>query len=277
MAAAADEPPYLTETPLSDMPIIAATGAAATGAAAPPGAASSGRSGLRREARIDLDALAANLRDAVSVGRTTLDARADAYGYSLRLVAPVARSAGIRRVVVTDDTDAALAALAGYGPDDLLVGRSPTPVGPEPVAPDPWGLESAAARPVLTLVAEVITVKHVGAGAGVSYGYTYRTAAPTTLALVGLGYADGVPRLASNRASVLIEGAQLPVVGRIAMDQFVVDCAGGTPAPGAEVVLFGSADGAPTAGTWADATERPATHLTAGLGRRIRRIATHAG
>ena len=259
-------PPYLTETPLSDTSAIAATGSAAP----------SGRTGLRREARVDLDALAANLGDAVSAGCTTLDARADAYGYSLRLVAPVARSAGIRRVVVTDDTDAASAALAGYGPDDLLVGRSPTPVVPESVAPDPWGLEFAAARPVMTLVAEVIAVKHVGAGAGVSYGYTYRTTAPTTLALVGLGYADGVPRLASNRASVLIEGAELPIVGRIAMDQFVVDCAGGTPTLGAEVVLFGSADGAPTAAAWADATERPATHLTAGLGRRILRIATHA-
>ncbi|WP_375400314.1 alanine racemase [uncultured Amnibacterium sp.] len=222
----------------------------------------------------------------MAAGRTTLDARADAYGHSLRLVAPVARSAGVRRVIVTDDTDAAVTALAGYGPDDLVVGRFPTPVpfdsavadsvAPDSVVGDPWGLGPAAARPVMTLIAEVIAVKHVGTGAGVSYGYTYRTTAPTTLALVGLGYADGVPRLASNRATVLIEGFELPIVGRIAMDQFVVDCAGGTPTLGAEVVLFGSPDGAPTAAAWAAATERPATHLTAGLGRRILRIATHA-
>lgn len=259
------------------MPATIAVSAAATGAGEP-----SGHVGLRRQARVDLDALAANLREAVAAGCTTLDARADAYGHSLRLVAPVARSAGVRRVIVTDDTDAAVAALAGYGPDDLMVGRFPTPlaagsVASDSVATDPWGLESADARPVMTLVAEVIAVKRVGAGAAVSYGYTYRTTAPTTLALVGLGYADGVPRLASNRATVLIEGAELPIAGRIAMDQFVVDCAGGTPIPGAEVVLFGSPDGAPMAAAWAAATERPATHLTAGLGRRILRIATHAG
>lgn len=236
-----------------------------------PGAAA-GTAGLRRQARIDLEALAVNLRSAVEAGRTTLDARADAYGHSVRLTAPVARSAGVGRMLVTDDAHAAIVVAAGFRAEDVVVGRLSAPPEADEVAADPWGLEPGAPRPVMTVVAEVIAVKHAEAGAGVSYGYSYRTPAPTTLALVGLGYADGVPRLASNRATVLLEGARAPIVGRIAMDQFVVDCGGALPRLGADVVLFG-AHGAPTAARWAEQTERAATDLTAGLGQRIARVA----
>src|SRR5690606_28513030 len=111
------------------------------------------------------------------------------------------------------------------------------------------------------------------AGAGVSYGYTYRTGSPTTLALVGLGYADGVPRLASNRARVAIGGAPHPLVGRIAMDQVVVDLGDAAATPGDAVALFGDAPGAPAAADWAGWTGRSALALTAGLAPRIRREA----
>ena len=129
-------------------------------------------------------------------------------------------------------------------------------------------------RPALSLQGEVIAVKHVAAGAGVSYGYTHRTATPTTLALIGLGYADGVPRLASNRAQVLLAGARRPLVGRIAMDQLVVDCGDSAPEVGAAAVLFGDpARGEPSAAEWGVWTERDPLALLAGLGHRITREA----
>ncbi len=78
-------------------------------------------------------------------------------------------------------------------------------------------------RPAMTLRAPVAAVRRVPAGHGVSYGYDYRTQADTTLALVPLGYGDGVPRQASGGGAVRIAGATFPVAGRIAMDQFVVD------------------------------------------------------
>src|SRR5690606_30472969 len=102
----------------------------------------------------------------------------------------------------------------------------------------------------------------------------YRTERATTLGLVGLGYADGIPRLGSNRAELAIDGERYPLVGRIAMDQLVVDLGDAAIATGAEVVVFGDpARGEPTALEWASWTERPALAVTAGLGERIVRSA----
>ncbi len=115
---------------------------------------------------------------------------------------------------------------------------------------------SVSLRPAMSLRARVALTKRVAAGQGVSYGLTYRTRTDTTLALVPLGYADGVPRLASNRAEVLILGQRRRIAGRVAMDQFVIDCGELPVAPGDEVLLFGQGDvGEPTAREWADACE----------------------
>jgi alanine racemase len=164
---------------------------------------------------------------------------------------------------VSDDRDADVARTVGF--TDVRVGRRPD------LAADTsaYGV-SGRGRAVLSLMGEVIAVKQVAAGAGVSYGYTYRTAEATTLALIGLGYADGVPRLASNRAQVLLAGAKRPLVGRIAMDQLVVDCGGAEPEIGDAAVLFGDPErGEPSASEWGAWTERAPLALTAGLGRRI--------
>jgi len=127
-----------------------------------------------------------------------------------------------------------------------------------------------ATEPVMTLTAEVIAVKRVTAGTGVSYGYTYRAPDDTTIALVSIGYADGVPRLGSNTATASITGVAFPVVGRIAMDQLVLDLGPTEAQPGDIATVFGSAAlGAPTAIEWAQRTRRPPLALTAGLGRRI--------
>lgn len=117
-------------------------------------------------------------------------------------------------------------------------------------------VDESPLRPAMTLQARVALVKRVPAGEGVSYGHEWTTPAETTLALVPAGYADGVPRRLNRngRMRVLIGGRLRPVVGRVCMDQFVVDCG-----PDAEVrtgeraVLFGPGDGGgPTAQDWAD-------------------------
>ncbi len=175
---------------------------------------------------------------------------------------------GVVSVLVSDERDAAIARPFFA---EVVVGRLPR--NANAIGAAAYGLDpDAAMRPVLTLVGEVVAVKHVGSDAGVSYGYSYRTSSPTTLALVALGYADGVPRLASNRATVRVGSATHPLVGRVAMDQFVVDCGDDAPELGSEAVLFGDpASGAPSALEWATATEREPLDLTAGLGTRIAR------
>jgi alanine racemase len=109
--------------------------------------------------------------------------------------------------------------------------------------------------PVMTFSAEVLMTKRLAAGQGVSYGHTWHAPRDTTVALVAAGYADGVWRMLSGRLDVSIGGRRFPNVGRVCMDQFVVDLG---PDPGDAVragdtaVLFGTgADGGPTAAEWA--------------------------
>jgi alanine racemase len=126
-------------------------------------------------------------------------------------------------------------------------------------------------RPAMRLSARVVGVKRVPAGTGVSYGYLHRTAASTTLALVPLGYADGVPRAAVD-APVVIGGIRHRVVGRIAMDQFVVDVGDAPVSVGDEAVLWGDpAAGEPGVDEWADAADTIAYELVTRLGRRVHR------
>jgi len=104
-----------------------------------------------------------------------------------------------------------------------------------------------AMTPAMRVSAELINVKRVAAGQGVSYGYRYRTTKPTNLGLVPFGYAEGMPRVSEGH-HVLIAGKTYPVVGRVAMDQFVVDLGDDKPAIGSEAVIFGNAaSGEPTA------------------------------
>jgi len=119
--------------------------------------------------------------------------------------------------------------------------------------------EELGLRPAMTVRTIVSHCKDVPAGQGVSYGLNYRTHGPSTLGLIPLGYADGVPRVATG-GPVRVEGINYPVVGRIAMDQMVIDLgplnvsAGARSLLGSEAVLFGNgADGGPTAEDWARA------------------------
>jgi alanine racemase len=146
-----------------------------------------------------------------------------------------------------------------------LYGISPSP---EIGAPADFGL-----RPVMTLSAAVALVKHVPGGHGVSYGHHYVTPGETTLGLVPVGYADGIPRHASGTGPVLVGGKWRTVAGRVAMDQFVVDLGGDEPAAGTEAVLFGPGGrGEPTAEDWAQAAGTIAYEIVTRIGTRVPRV-----
>jgi alanine racemase len=144
----------------------------------------------------------------------------------------------------------------------------------------PFGDGTTAAdlgvRPAMTLRGSIAAVRRVEPGTGASYGYAWRAPHPTTLALVPLGYADGVPRQASGRAAVAIRGIRHRIVGRIAMDQFLVDVGDVEVAVGDEVVLFGDpATGAPSADDWGDAADTIGYEIVTRIGPRVPR--THVG
>jgi alanine racemase len=127
-------------------------------------------------------------------------------------------------------------------------------------------------RPAMTLHAAVAAVRRVPAGQGVSYGYTYRTDRETTLALVPIGYADGIPRQASGAGPVVIGGGRFTVSGRIAMDQFIVDVGDHPVRVGDEVVLFGDPTlGEPSATAWADAADTINYEIVTRIGPRVPR------
>lgn len=139
----------------------------------------------------------------------------------------------------------------------------------------PFGAASAAElglRPAMTLRGRVAAVRRVPKGTGVSYDYTYRTDRETTLVLVPLGYAEGIPRHASGRGPVSIGGRRYRIAGRVAMDQFVVDVGDAEVEVGDEVVLFGDpATGVPSADDWAQAADTISYEIVTRLGGRLRR------
>jgi alanine racemase len=131
-------------------------------------------------------------------------------------------------------------------------------------------------RPAMTLKARLAQVKRVPPGTGVSYGHRYITAAETTLGLVPLGYADGVPRAAASHALVQARGRRWPITGTVCMDQFVVDFGDEPVTAGDEVVLFGAGDsGEPTAQMWGEALGTISYEIVTGIGARVPR--TYAG
>ena len=126
--------------------------------------------------------------------------------------------------------------------------------------------------PAMTLRATLANVKRVRAGEGVSYGHTYTTDRETTLALVPLGYGDGVPRHASNTAPVAVNGRQFRISGRVCMDQFVVDVGDLDVGDDDEAVLFGpGTSGEPRAHDWAEALDTIHYEIVTRIGARVPR------
>lgn len=140
--------------------------------------------------------------------------------------------------------------------------------GAEPIPGRSFGL-----RPAMTLEATVILTKRVGPGTGVSYGPDHFVDRETTLALVPIGFADGVPRRVTGQARVSVHGTRCPIVGRIAMDQFVVDVGDLPVSAGDRVVLFGTGqDGEPTVADWAGWADTNAHEILTGIGTRVERV-----
>ncbi|MGW5076068.1 alanine racemase [Rhodococcus sp. NPDC004095] len=132
-------------------------------------------------------------------------------------------------------------------------------------------------RPAMELRARVALVKKVAAGAGVSYGHTWIAPHDTTVALLPVGYADGVPRALGGRFEVQIGSRRYPQIGRVCMDQVVVDL-GTDPGPVAEgdtAVLFGTGEsGEPVAQDWADALDTIHYEVVTGVRGRVVRSYT---
>lgn len=134
--------------------------------------------------------------------------------------------------------------------------------------PDQLGL-----RPVMTLAGRLTVVKDLPADSGLSYGHAYRLPGDATTAVVPLGYADGIPRSASNVGPVYAAGKRRTIAGRVCMDQFVLDLGDDTADEGDEVILFGDGqDGVPLAEDWAAATGTIGYEIITRIGPRVPRV-----
>ena len=209
---------------------------------------------------IDVVAVWSHLACADEPGHPSIDVQAKRFGHAY----DVAVRAGLRPMRHLANSAATLTR-----PDlhfDLVrPGIAMYGLNPAPTADD--------LRPAMTVRSQVVLTKRITADESVSYGHTWTAERDSTLALVPMGYADGVPRSLSGRMDVWLDGKRRPVVGRVCMDQFVVDCGDEEPRLGAEVVLFGDgSSGAPTAREWADKLETIDYEIVTGMYRpRVRR------
>jgi alanine racemase len=133
-----------------------------------------------------------------------------------------------------------------------------------------------ALQPAMALRARVTLIRELAAGMGVSYGHRFRTRRPSRLAVLAIGYADGVPRALSNQLEVLFRGQRLPQVGAITMDQLIVDA---TDCPalevGAVVTLLGSDGGQEiTPGEWSDRCGTIPWEILCGFKHRLPRLSS---
>ncbi|HET6818539.1 MAG TPA: alanine racemase [Mycobacteriales bacterium] len=214
---------------------------------------------------IELVGLWSHLAYADAPGHPTIARQVSAFGEA----SEVADRAGLRPQLRHLANSAATLALPDthfdlVRPGVAVYGLSP---GPEVGTADTLGL-----RPAMRLTAQVALAKQVPEGQGVSYAHRYTTTRPTTLALVPLGYADGVPRHATNVGPVQINGRRFTISGTVCMDQFVVDVGDLSVAAGDEVVLFGRGnDGEPTADDWAAAIGTINYEIVTRIGARVPR------
>lgn len=198
-------------------------------------------------ARVSRATLVANIRDALlALPAAAVDVRRDACGHGARLVSDAALEAGVTAVLTDADSS-----------DDW---RGRDILAPEVV----FGLEGIGTQ-ALALTAPVLSIKPLLAGEGVSYGYLHRAERDTRIALVSGGYAHGVARAIGGRATVRIRGAELPIIGRVAMDVCVVDIGDAEVEPGERAVFLGP-DHPRAAAVWARATGLTELELVAAVG-----------
>ena len=213
-------------------------------------------SAIAHNAAIALDALPPGTR---AVG----DLCADAWGHGASTVQRGMRSAGVH--AFRGDDALASPEMGGLSPAEEDATLDPRTV---------YGLPGGAAgvRPAMRLTGTVLSTKRLLTGEGVSYGYTYRAAADTRVALVSGGYAQGIVRALGGRISLGFGDLRLPVVGRVAMDVCVVEIADAAIRRGDEVVFFGdSARDEPAVSEWVTATGMSAAEIVTAAGLRAQR------
>ena len=175
----------------------------------------------------------------------------------------IARSAGLRPPLRH------LAATAATLTDPLSH-HTLSRVGAGLVGIDPS--RSTVLAPAMTLTAAVVSVRRVRAGTSVGYGHAWSTPCATNLALLPLGYADGLPRATTGRAEVSIHGRRHRIVGRISMDQVVVDVGDDLVPVGATATVFGPGrSGEPTVAEWAAWADTIEHEIVTGIGARVAR------
>lgn len=215
---------------------------------------------------IEVIGIWSHLAYADNPGHPTIEAQRQAFEAALE----VAARAGLHPLVRHLANSAATLRLPQthydlVRPGVAVYGLSP---GPEVGAAPELGL-----TPAMSLTSQVALAKRVPAGHGVSYGHRYTTSRETTLALVPLGYADGVPRHLTNLGEVAIKGRRYRISGTVCMDQFVVDVGDDAVVAGDDVVLFGSgASGEPTAADWAAAIGTINYEIVSRVGARVPRV-----
>jgi alanine racemase len=216
--------------------------------------------------QVSASAIASNSRvavDALPPGIEPVgDLRSDAWGHGASIVESALRSAGVPHFLVGGT-------LASRGTTGHTTTTEPT-VDPRTV----YGLPDGApgTRAAMRLAGTVLSTKRLLAGEGVSYGYTYRAAADTHVALVSGGYAQGIVRALGGRVSVGSGDLRFAVVGRVAMDVCVVEIADAAVQRGDEVVFFGDpARGEPGISDWVTVTGMTAAEIVTAVGLRAQR------
>lgn len=128
-------------------------------------------------------------------------------------------------------------------------------------------------RPAMRVAGQVIQTKRLPAGHGVGYDHTYRTSADTTVAIVPLGYADGLPRAASSTGPVTIGDDRFVIAGRVSMDQVTIDVGDSSVSRGDWAVFFGDPSaGEPSVWEWAESVSTIPYEIVTGIGARVRRV-----
>lgn len=200
---------------------------------------------------ISRSALASSAAAAVAAGGEIADLRRDAWGHGVLTVAHAVVGAGAGAVLV--DSEDQVAALHLEGITAVVDVEADIDSALLYGLPDDDGVLTT--RPVLRLAGRVLSTKRLKTGDAVSYGYTYRAASDTVVALVTGGYAQGVVRALGNEAHVELDGIERPIVGRVAMDVCVLDLGGADAAVGAEATYFGGlGPAAPALARWRQVT-----------------------
>lgn len=246
-------------------------------------------------AAIDTDAIRANARLLATAGNglpLVADIAADGHGHGAVKTALAAIEGGASWLSVSSVADAEPLRAAGirvpilasfcFGDDAAEVGslgvtvRDPGDGVPPLYEPGIalYGLGAEAPEfglaAAMRVSAPVLITKSIEPGDGVSYGYTFRAERKTNLAMVAIGYADGLDRRAGNLASMALAHKSRRIVGRVAMNATVLDIGDDEVTPGETAVLFG-AIGEPSAHSWADAVGTTEDEIVTVFGRSLPR------